>query len=84
MTVTLIIGYIAAVLGMVAWVPQAIQVWRTGDSRSLSLPANLLFLATVIMWLVYGVLVMDWPIILANVVATACMIAIVAAKLKFG
>lgn len=84
MTLTLIIGYIAAVLGMVAWVPQAIRVWRTGDTRSLSLAANMLFLATVILWLVYGVMIVDWPIILANVVATLCMIAIVAAKLKFG
>jgi MtN3 and saliva related transmembrane protein len=84
MTLTLIIGYIAALLGMVAWVPQAIRVWRTGDTRSLSLAANMLFLATVILWLVYGVMIVDWPIILANVVATLCMIAIVAAKLKFG
>lgn len=84
MTLTLIIGYIAAVLGMVAWVPQAFRVWRTGDTRSLSLAANMLFLATVILWLVYGVMIVDWPIILANVVATLCMIAIVAAKLKFG
>ena len=81
---TPIIGYIAAFLGMVAWVPQAIRVWRTGDTRSLSLAANLLFLATVILWLIYGLLITDWPLILANVVATLCMIAIVAAKFKFG
>lgn len=80
----MIIGYVAAVLGMVAWIPQAIRVWRTGDTRSLSLAANLLFLATVVLWLIYGLLITDWPLILANVVATACMIAIVAAKLKFG
>jgi MtN3 and saliva related transmembrane protein len=46
--------------------------------------ANLLFLATVSLWLVYGLLIGDWPLILANVVAVALVSAIVAAKLKFG
>lgn len=77
------IGYLAAFLGMICWVPQARQVWRTKDTKSLSLPANLLFLATVTLWLVYGLLITDWPIIVANIASVTAMISIVAAKLKF-
>ena len=50
---------------------------------SLSLMANLMFLVTVILWLIYGVMILDVPLIVANVVSTTAMITIVAAKLKF-
>lgn len=79
----LYIGYAAAALGTICWLPQAVQVWRTRDTRSLSLSANLLFLATVSLWLVYGLMITDWPLILANIVSVTAMITIVTAKLKF-
>lgn len=79
----LYIGYAAAMLGTICWIPQAMQVWRTRDTRSLSLSAQVLFLATVTLWLAYGVMIMDWPLILANIVSVSAMIAIVSAKLKF-
>lgn len=79
----LYIGYAAAILGTICWIPQALQVWRTRDTRSLSLIAQILFLATVSLWLAYGVMIVDWPLILANIVSVAAMIAIVTAKLKF-
>ncbi|MEZ5676088.1 MtN3 and saliva related transmembrane protein [Thalassovita litoralis] len=77
------VGYLAALLGMICWIPQAFQVWRTRDTKSLSLSANLLFLITVSLWLIYGLMITDWPIILANIVSVTAMIAIVAAKLKY-
>lgn len=79
----LYIGYAAALLGTICWIPQALQVWRTRDTRSLSLVAQVLFLVTVILWLIYGLMIMDWPLILANIVSVTAMIAIVTAKLKF-
>jgi len=83
MTPSLAIGYLAAIMGTLCWIPQAVQVWRTRDTRSLSLMANLMFLVTVILWLIYGVMILDVPLIVANVVSTTAMITIVAAKLKF-
>jgi len=83
MTPSLAIGYLAAIMGTLCWIPQAVQVWRTRDTRSLSLMANLMFLVTVILWLIYGVMILDVPLIVANVVSTTAMISIVAAKLKF-
>lgn len=79
----LYIGYAAAVLGTICWIPQALQVWRTRDTRSLSLVAQVLFLVTVTLWLIYGVMIVDWPLILANIVSVTAMIFIVTAKLKF-
>lgn len=79
----LYIGYAAALLGTICWIPQALQVWRTRDTRSLSLVAQVLFLITVTLWLIYGVMIVDWPLILANIVSVTAMIFIVTAKLKF-
>jgi MtN3 and saliva related transmembrane protein len=79
----LYIGYAAAVLGTICWIPQALQVWRTRDTRSLSLVAQVLFLVTVTLWLIYGLMIVDWPLILANIVSVTAMISIVLAKLKF-
>lgn len=77
------VGYLAAVLGTVCWIPQAWRAWSTRDTRGLSLPSNLMFLTTVTLWLVYGVMIGDWPLILANICAVVAMILIVAAKLRF-
>jgi len=77
------IGYVAGVLGTVCWVPQARKAWATRDTSGLSLPSNLLFLLTVSLWLLYGLLVTDWPLIFANGCALMIVLTIVAAKLKF-
>lgn len=83
MTLSLAIGYTAAFLGTICWIPQAVLVWKTKDTKSLSLVTNLMFLATVTLWLIYGLLIVDWPLIIANLVSTTAMVSIVAAKLKF-
>lgn len=78
------IGYLAAILGTVCWIPQAYMAWASKDTSGLSLPSNLMFLLTVALWLAYGLMVGDWPLILANVCAVTAVLTIVAAKLKFG
>lgn len=78
------IGYLAAFLGTVCWIPQAWKAWATRDTSGLSLPSNLLFLTTVLLWLTYGLMIGDWPLIVANICATTAMLIIVAAKLRFG
>lgn len=77
------IGYLAAIMGTICWIPQAWKAWATRDTSGLSLPSNLMFLATVSLWLLYGILITDWPLILANICATTAMLIIVAAKLKY-
>ena len=78
------VGYLAAFLGTVCWIPQAYKAWASRDTSGLSLPPNLMFLATVSLWLAYGLMVGDWPLILANICAVTAVLVIVAAKLKFG
>lgn len=78
------VGFLAAIFGTVCWIPQAWKVWATRDTSGLSLPSNLMFLLTVSLWLAYGLMVGDLPLILANVCAVMAVLTIVTAKLKFG
>ena len=61
-----LIGYPAAFLTTVAFVPQAWKSWRTRDLSGISLPMYALFTLGVALWLIYGVLIGSFPIILAN------------------
>lgn len=78
------VGLLAAVMGTVCWIPQAWKAWASRDTSALSLPSNLMFLSTVTLWLIYGLMIGDLPLILANICAVTAMLVIVAAKLKFG
>jgi len=78
------VGYLAALLGTICWIPQAWKAWASRDTSGLSLPSNLMFLATVSLWLLYGLMIGDLPLIAANIFSTIAMLMIVAAKLRFG
>jgi len=79
-----LIGYVAAALTTIAFVPQAVQAWRTRDTSGISLPKYALFCIGVALWLVYGVLLGAWPIIIANTVTLALSLAILGMKLRYG
>ncbi|SMO93010.1 SemiSWEET family sugar transporter [Ruegeria faecimaris] len=79
-----LIGGAAAVLGTVCWLPQTLKTWRSRETKDLSMPANLLILATLSLWLIYGVMIAAWPLILGNVISILLVSAIVIAKLRFG
>lgn len=70
-TITTSIGLIAAVCTTIAFIPQAIKIIRTRDSSSISVSMYLIFSFGVGMWLVYGVLTWNIPIIFANTVTFA-------------
>lgn len=84
MTATGLIAVAAVVLSTVCWLPQVWKTLRTRAVRDLSLWSNGLILLTMSLWLIYGMLVGDWPLIVANAFSSACVGTIVAAKLLWG
>lgn len=70
------IGSIAATCTTIAFVPQAIHSYKTRDLSGISLPMYFIFTAGVAMWLFYGLLKLDWPIIIANAI-TVCLAGMV-------
>lgn len=63
-----IIGYFAAFLTTVAFIPQAYQSWKTRDLSGISLPMYTLFTSGVTLWLVYGFYINSMPIVIANAI----------------
>lgn len=78
-----LLGYVAAVLTTVAFVPQAWKTFRTHDVSGISTGMYTVFTAGVASWLGYGILNGDWPIILANGLTLVLACAVLGMKLRF-
>lgn len=79
-----LLGYLAAILTTCSFVPQAWQTFRTRDVSGISLGMYCVFSMGVALWLLYGVVLGAWPIVLANAVTLALALGILAMKLRFG
>jgi MtN3 and saliva related transmembrane protein len=83
MNLTDLIGSFAAVLTTASFLPQAIHTFRTKDVRGISLGMYGAFTLGVAMWLLYGVLLEAWPIVIANLITLVLASAILVMKLKY-
>ncbi len=79
---TTLIGIVAAILTTSAFVPQALKTWKTKSTGDLSLPMYLLMFTGIFLWLIYGIIKNDWPIILANGVSFCLAFIILFFKIK--
>lgn len=84
MNIEEIIGYIAAIVGTIIFIPQAIQTIRTKDTRSLSLPTFILIVLNNSLWLTYGILTINKAIILSQVFVFPLCLVILGYKIKYG
>ncbi len=75
------VGYVAATLTTLSFVPQAWHTFQTRDVSGISLGMYSAFTLGVLLWLVYGVLLGAWPVIIANVITLALAACILVMKL---
>ena len=80
---TTLLGLMAGTLTTIAFVPQVIQTWRTKSTHDISLIMFVAFSSGVFLWLVYGLLIHSWPVIIANVATLALASIILGLKLKY-
>ncbi len=66
MTAVEIVGFSASLLSVLNQFPQAIKVFQTKDTHSISLLMYCIVVVCITLWLVYGILLMDGPLIWAN------------------
>ena len=78
------IGYVAATLTTLSFVPQAWHTFQTRDVRGISLGMYSAFTLGVLLWLVYGVLLGAWPVIIANAITLALAACILMMKVVLG
>jgi len=77
-----LIGTMAAFLTTVSFLPQAILVLRTGETRGISLGMYSVFTIGVALWIIYGFTLGALPIIIANIVTLALGLCILSVVMK--
>lgn len=77
------IGMVAAVLTTIAFIPQLVVVVKTKSTKDISLAMFIIFSTGVFLWLAYGTLIWDWPLIIANAVTFILAMIILAYKIKY-
>ena len=78
------LGYFAGLLTVGAFLPQVARAWRTKQTRDLSMATFALLVTTGTLWMVYGVLTADWPVIAANGGMVTLNVALAVAKVRYG
>ena len=84
MTLTAMLGLLAGTLTTVAFLPQVIRAYRTRSTRDVSLTMMVVLILGICLWLAYGLILNDLPLILANSVTFVLVALIIAAKLRWG
>jgi MtN3 and saliva related transmembrane protein len=83
-TLATLIGLGAAACTTIAYVPQVLKTWRTRSTTDISIGMFLLLFVGIVLWLVYGVILQDLPLILANFITLCLASAILIFKMRFG
>ncbi len=79
----LIIGLLAATLTTTAFLPQMIKTWQSKSANDVSYAMLITFIIGVFLWLIYGILNQDIPVILANAFTLLFNLAILYLKIKY-
>jgi len=78
-----IIGYVAAALTTLSFIPQVTHIYKSKDTSAISLSMYLIFSLGVFLWLIYGVLISAWPMVVANGITLLLSLIILWLKIKF-
>ncbi len=78
------IGMVAGALTSVAAIPQVIKTMKTHHVRDISIWQPLLLALGVALWMVYGILISDMPLILANITPLICNVVLTYLKIRYG
>jgi len=77
------IGLVAGALTSVAVIPQVVRTYRTRHARDISIWQPLLLDIEMLLWLIYGILLKDLPLILANTFSIVCNTLLIGMKIYF-
>ena len=84
MDIATVIGLAAGLLTTLSLVPQVQKIWKTKSAKDVSRRMFIAFCIGVALWLVYGILQQEMPMILWNAVSLALGLSILGMKLRYG
>ena len=79
-----ILGYAAAAVTCLTFLPQVVKTWKEKSAKNVSLLMFLIAFINEVMWIGYGVLVKDEIIIVTNVIMISLCSVMIFLKLKYG
>ncbi|NEP89281.1 MAG: hypothetical protein F6K18_21950 [Okeania sp. SIO2C2] len=83
MNLVTVLGLLAGSLTTISFLPQVIKTWRTRSTKDISLEMFAIFCSGVLIWIIYGILVKDTPVIFTNVATLTLASPILWFKLKY-
>lgn len=78
-----ILGLVAGTITSVTFLPQVIKIWQTKSAKDLSIMMLLLLMLGVVLWLIYGLVVMSAAIIYTNSMVLAMSLIMLYFKLRY-
>ena len=83
MTTMTMMGYLAGTITSMGFVPQVIKGFQTKHMKDVALWQPLLLTIGMILWLIYGIMLKEMPMILANSFAIICNVIVIIQKLVY-
>lgn len=78
-----IIGYVAAALSSISFLPQVVKTWRTKSARDLSWLMLVIFMLGLVLWEIYGIWIRSMPMILVNLLLLSSASVILVCKIRY-
>ncbi|HRJ31495.1 MAG: SemiSWEET family sugar transporter [Cyclobacteriaceae bacterium] len=78
-----LLGLVAGSCTTAAFIPQVVKTWKSRSAKDLSLGMFSIFCTGVLLWLAYGLLIMDIPVIIANMVTLVLASFLLVLKLRW-
>ena len=77
------LGLAAGACTTIAFLPQVLKTWKSRSAKDLSLGMFSFFCFGVLLWLIYGIMVNDIPVIAANMLTLMLASTLLFFKLRF-
>lgn len=78
-----ILGLVAGTLTTLSFLPQLLKAWKSRSTHDISIGMFLLLAVGIMLWIVYGIVTADVPVIVANAVTLVFVGLILALKLRY-
>ncbi|HEY5523526.1 MAG TPA: SemiSWEET transporter [Desulfuromonadaceae bacterium] len=78
------VGLVAGTLTSIASIPQVVKTLKTRHVRDISVWQPLFLAFGVALWMMYGILINDLPLILANITPLVCNVVLTGMKIRYG
>ncbi|VVC02303.1 PQ loop repeat protein [uncultured archaeon] len=79
-----LLGYVAGILVVISLLPQVLKSWKTKSTKDISLSRYVIYIAGLVLWIIYALTISNGPVALMNSVGLLLALCVLFLKLKYG